>query len=72
MNSEIETSTGAAIESSSLWTASMVPLCMARNSSLVGTSWSAKNSSISISPFAIRLKVSIDGLMTCSASAGPA
>ena len=36
-----DTSTGAAIESSSLCTASIVPFCMARNSSPVGTSWSA-------------------------------
>jgi hypothetical protein len=65
-------SVGAAIESSSLCTASMVPACMARNSSPVGTSWSAKYSSISISPLAALLKASIEGLMTCSASAGPA
>jgi hypothetical protein len=43
---------GEAIESSSECTASMVPRCMAWNSSPVGTIWSAKNSSISISPLA--------------------
>lgn len=60
------------MESSSLCTASMVPRCMARNSSPVGTNWSAKYSWISIWPLAALLKASIDGLITCSASAGPA
>jgi hypothetical protein len=48
------TSVGDIIESSSDCTASIVPRCMAWNSSSVGTSWSAKKRSICISSPAMR------------------
>jgi hypothetical protein len=45
---------------------------MARNNSPVGTIWSAKNSSITISPLAALLKASTKGWVTYWPSVAPA